>query len=211
VHALLLGFSLGLGAGVAPGPLLAVVIRASLEGGFAAGARVALGPLVTDLPIIVVALALADALPDEALAALGVAGGLFLLWLGADALRDVPAPVEEAAGAFAPRDEPRAGGAAAVGSIRRGAAVNLLNPHPWVFWITVGVPILGDGSAADAVLFLVPFYTMLIGGKLVIAAALGAGRERLLRGRGYRWALRASGALMLAAGVLLIAEGIDRL
>jgi threonine/homoserine/homoserine lactone efflux protein len=206
LHALLLGLSLGLGAGVAPGPLLAVVIRASLEGGFAAGARVALGPLLTDLPIIAVAVVLADALPDPALAALGVAGGLFLLWLGADALRDVPAPVEEAAGAIAPP----AGAGGAPGSLRRGAAVNLLNPHPWVFWITVGVPILGDGSAADAVLFLVPFYTMLIGAKLVVAAALGAGRDRLLRGSGYRWALRASGALMLAAGVLLIAEGIDR-
>jgi hypothetical protein len=33
----------------------------------------------------------------------------------------------------------------------------------------------------------------------------------MLRGSGYRWALRASGALMLAAGVLLIGEGIDRL
>jgi threonine/homoserine/homoserine lactone efflux protein len=202
LHALLLGLSLGLGAGVAPGPLLAVVIRASLEGGFAAGARVALGPLLTDLPIIAIALVLADALPDEALAALGVAGGVFLLWLGADALRDVPAPVEEAAGAIAPP---------AAGSLRRGAAVNLLNPHPWIFWITVGVPILGDGSAVDAVLFLVPFYTMLIGAKLVVAAALGAGRDRLLHGSGYRWALRASGALMLAAGVLLVAEGIDRL
>jgi threonine/homoserine/homoserine lactone efflux protein len=207
LHALLLGLSLGLGAGVAPGPLLAVVVRASLEGGFAAGARVALGPLVTDLPIIVVAIVLADALPARALAALGVAGGLFLLWLGADALRDVPAPVEEAAGAIVPAGGP----GTAAGSLRRGAAVNLLNPHPWVFWITVGVPILGDGSAADAVLFLVPFYTMLIGAKLVVAAALGAGRDRLLRGSGYRWALRASGALMLAAGVLLIAEGVDRL
>jgi threonine/homoserine/homoserine lactone efflux protein len=201
LHALLLGLTLGLGAGVAPGPLLAVVIRASLEGGFAAGARVAVGPLLTDLPIIAIAVVLADALPGEALATLGVAGGVFLLWLGADALRDVPAPVEEAAGAIAP----------AGGSLRRGAAVNLLNPHPWVFWITVGVPILGRGDAADAVLFLVPFYTMLIGAKLVVAAALGAGRDRLLRGSGYRWALRAAGALMLAAGVLLIVEGIDRL
>ena len=100
---------------------------------------------------------------------------------------------------------------AAAGSLRQGAVVDLLNPHPWVFWITVGVPILGDGSAADAVLFLVPFYTMLIGAKLVVAAALGAGRDRLLHGSGYRWALRAAGALMLVAGVLLIAEGIDRL
>jgi threonine/homoserine/homoserine lactone efflux protein len=202
VPSLLLGLSLGLGAGVAPGPLLAVVIRSTLEGGFAAGARVAVGPLITDLPIIAVAAVLAASLPEEALAALGVAGGAFLAWLGAEALRDVPAPVEAAAGA------PRA---AAAGSLRRGAVVNLLNPHPWVFWITVGVPILGDGTVAQAALFLIPFYIMLIGAKLVVAAVLGAGRDRLLRGSGYRWALRGSGVLLLAAGVLLAAEGVSRL
>jgi threonine/homoserine/homoserine lactone efflux protein len=201
VHPLLLGLTLGLGAGVAPGPLLAVVIRATLEGGFAAGARVAVGPLITDLPIIAVAAVLAAALPEQALAALGIAGGAFLVWLGVEALRDEPAPVEAAAGAPP----------VVAGSLRRGAVVNLLNPHPWVFWITVGVPILGDGTAAQAALFLIPFYIMLIGSKLAVAAVLGAGRERLLRGAGYRWALRASGILLLAAGVALAVEGVDQL
>jgi threonine/homoserine/homoserine lactone efflux protein len=200
VQALLLGLTLGIGAGVAPGPLLAVVIRSTLEGGFAAGARVACGPLVTDLPIIVLAAVLAAALPEGALAGLGLVGGLFVLWLGAEALRDVPEPVEAAVG-----------GATVAGSVRRGALVNALNPHPWIFWITVGVPILGDGSTAQAALFLVAFYLMLIGSKVAVAAALGAGRERLLRGPGYRWALRGSGLLLLAAGVLLVVEAITRL
>jgi threonine/homoserine/homoserine lactone efflux protein len=200
VHALLLGLSLGIGAGVAPGPLLAVVIRSTLEGGFAAGARVACGPLVTDLPIIVLAVVLAASLPEAALAGLGLVGGLFVLWLGAEALRDVPEPVEVAVG-----------GATVAGSVRRGALVNVLNPHPWIFWITVGAPILGDGSTAQAALFLVAFYLMLIGSKVAVAAALGAGRERLLRGPGYRRALRGSGLLLLAAGVLLVIEAITRL
>jgi threonine/homoserine/homoserine lactone efflux protein len=201
VHALLLGLSLGLGAGLAPGPLLAVVIRSTLEGGFAAGARVACGPLVTDLPIIVFAVVLAAELPDEALAALGVAGGLFVLWLGVEALRDLPAPVEAAVGA------PAVAGA----SVRRGALVNVLSPHPWIFWVTVGAPILADAGVGGSILFLVAFYTLLVGTKVAIAAALGAGRERLLRGRGYALALRGSGVLLLAAGALLIAEGVSAL
>jgi threonine/homoserine/homoserine lactone efflux protein len=204
VPALLLGLSLGLGAGVAPGPLLAVVIRSTLEGGFAAGARVALGPLATDLPIIAFAAVLAAALPEEALALLGIAGGLFLVWLGVEALREEPAPVAAAAGAGP-------GTATAAGSLRRGALVNLLNPHPWVFWIAVGVPILGDGTLPQAALFLVAFYTMLVGSKILVAALLAAGGERLLRGSGYRLALRASGVLLLAAGVALAVEGVQQL
>jgi threonine/homoserine/homoserine lactone efflux protein len=200
MHSLVLGVTLGLGAGLAPGPLMAVVIRATLEGGFAAGARVACGPLVTDLPIVLFAVLLAAELPDAALGALGVVGGLFVLYLGIEALRDVPAPVESVAGAPAPLS--------AAGSVRRGAMVNLLNPHPWVFWITVGAPILGDAGPAGAVAFLVPFYTLLIGAKVALAAALGAGRDRLVRGRGYALALRAAGVLMLAAGVLLVVEGL---
>ena len=39
MHQLLLGLSLGLGAGLAPGPLLALAIRSSLERGFAADGR----------------------------------------------------------------------------------------------------------------------------------------------------------------------------
>lgn len=181
------------------------MIRTTLEGGFGAGARVAVGPLLTDVPIIAVAVVLATALPEEGLAALGVAGGLFLGWLGAEALREEPAPVEAAAGGAV------SGGRQAAGSLRRGAVVNLLNPHPWVFWIAVGVPILGDGSIAEGAAFLIPFYIMLVGSKLLVAAVLGAGRERLLRGKAYVRALRTSGVLLIAAGVVLAVEGIRQL
>ena len=78
MDALLLGLSLGLGAGLAPGPLLALVIRSTLQDGMAAGIRVALSPLVTDVPIIVLAVLLAASLPDEALGALGIVGGGFV-------------------------------------------------------------------------------------------------------------------------------------
>ena len=49
---LVVALTLGLAAGVSPGPLLALVVSATLERGFGAGLRVASAPLVTDLPII---------------------------------------------------------------------------------------------------------------------------------------------------------------
>jgi len=196
----LLGLSLGLGAGLAPGPLLALVIRTALQDGAAAGVRVAFSPLVTDVPIILVAVLLAASLPEEVLGVLGIAGGAFVVWLGIEALRDEPAPAEAAAGAAAPQRD-----------VMRGALTNALSPHPWVFWLTVGAPILAQGTAADAALFLFAFYLLLVGAKVVLAIGVGAGRERLMQGRGYTILLRASAVLLLATGVLLALDGVRAL
>jgi threonine/homoserine/homoserine lactone efflux protein len=200
VDALLLGFSLGLGAGLAPGPLLALVIRATLQSGIAAGVRVAFSPLVTDIPIIAVAVLLASSLPEGALGVLGVAGGVFVIWLGVEALRESPAPAEAAVGAAHPQRQ-----------LLRGALTNALSPHPWVFWITVGAPILAEQGTGGSAAFLVAFYLMLVGSKVAVAGILGAGRERLVQGRGYAVVLRASALLLLATGALLLYEGIQTL
>jgi threonine/homoserine/homoserine lactone efflux protein len=198
VDALLLGLSLGLGAGLAPGPLLALVIRSTLQDGVAAGIRVAFSPLVTDIPIIVLAVVLASSLPETALGALGIVGGVFVIWLGVEALRESPAPVEAAIGAARPQRD-----------LVRGALTNALSPHPWVFWITVGAPILAEQKASGSALFLGAFYLVLIGSKVTIAGVLAAGRERLVQGRGYAIVLRASAVLLLGTGVLLTVEGLQ--
>lgn len=72
------------------------MIRSTLQDGIAAGIRVAFSPLVTDIPIIVLAAALASSLPDTTLGALGIVGGGFVIWLGVEALRESPEPVEAA-------------------------------------------------------------------------------------------------------------------
>jgi threonine/homoserine/homoserine lactone efflux protein len=200
VDALLLGLSLGLGAGLAPGPLLALVIRSTLQNGVAAGIRVAFSPLVTDLPIIALAVLLASSLPSAALGVLGIAGGGFVVWLGVEALLESPGPAEAAIGAASPQRD-----------LVRGALTNALSPHPWVFWITVGAPILAQQSTGGGALFLVAFYVVLIGSKVTVAMLLHAGRERLVRGRGYAVVLRASAVLLLATGVVLAVEGVHTL
>lgn len=200
MEGLLLGLSLGLGAGLAPGPLLALVIRSTLQDGLAAGVRVALSPLLTDVPIIAVAMVLAASLPNGVLGVLGIIGGLFVLWLGIEAIRESPATVEAAAGAGSARRV-----------LLRGALVNALSPHPWVFWLTVGAPILADQSTGGSVAFLLAFYLLLIGSKAGLATMLHAGRDRLLEGRGYSTLLRASALLLLATGAVLVVEGIHSL
>jgi threonine/homoserine/homoserine lactone efflux protein len=52
----LLGIGLGLAAGASPGPLSALLVAVSVDRGFPAGARVAMAPLLSDAPIVVLSL-----------------------------------------------------------------------------------------------------------------------------------------------------------
>ena len=64
----------------------------------------------------------------------------------------------------------------------KGAIVNLLNPHPWIFWIGVGAPTLVTAwrdSPPRAIAFLAGFYTLIVGTKIVIAGIVAAGGKRL--------------------------------
>ncbi|MBI1379374.1 MAG: LysE family translocator [Frankiales bacterium] len=190
---LVVGLGLGLGAGLAPGPLLALVVTSALARGFAAGLRVALSPLVTDTLMIAVAVLLVRELPNRAAGILGVVGGLYVVWLGVDALRERAVGIEL---------EPRAG------SLRRGALVNLLSPHPWLFWIVVGGPVLVAAWAESpwsAVAFLVGFFGTLVGTKAVVAAVV-AGSRRALTPAGVRRAHVAAAVLLLLTGVVLVVE-----
>jgi threonine/homoserine/homoserine lactone efflux protein len=196
VDSVLLGLSLGLGAGLSPGPLLALVVRASLQRGFGAGVQVAVAPLIVDAPIVVASLLVLHTLPEQALGGLAVAGGLLVAYLGVEALRG------------GHEDEPET---AAMGDLRRGALVNLASPHPWLFWIAVGGPIVvGADGAAPAAGFIAAFYLVLVGSKVALAAVVAGGR-RLLGTTGYAWALRGAGLLLVAAGAALLAEGIGRI
>jgi threonine/homoserine/homoserine lactone efflux protein len=194
VRYVLLGLGLGLGAALSPGPLLALVVTTTLARGFLAGARIACAPLVTDAVIIAASLAVVHSLPARATGVLGVAGGLFVVYLGVESLRERPALLEA---------EPSTSG-----ELGRGALVNLLSPHPWLFWITVGAPVLLSAWAEGplpAIGFVVAFFLLLVGTKVVIAAVVAGGRARLSPTALHR-AHRIAGLLLLITGVVLAVE-----
>ena len=82
-------------------------------------------------------------------------------------------------------------------TLRQGIVVNFLNPNPWMFWISVGAPLTRsawmDGPQFVAA-FLVPFYLLLVGGKVLLAGAVHAGRSRI-SDRGYSGLLVFTGLL----------------
>src|SRR5262249_23690579 len=151
VKELLLGVTIGFSSGISPGPLLALVVKASLRDGRRAGLQVAASPLITDLPIIVLALTVLGTIPGRVLAALGVLGAAVVLALGVSTVR---------AAGQAELPATRGGGAGAR-SLRQGVIVNLLSPHPWLFWLSVGGPLLVTAwhhSAVYGGAFLLGFY-----------------------------------------------------
>ncbi|MFP4031562.1 MAG: LysE family translocator [Desulfococcaceae bacterium] len=198
---LISGTVFGLSAGFSPGPLTALVISETLKHNAAEGAKIAMAPLITDLPIIVAgvwAVSLAAG-ASWALGLIALAGGGYLARLGWESLRfrGVSGETETV--------PPR--------SFRRGVIANLLNPNPYLFWGTVGGPLLAQGlthSPAAAGLFLVPFYGLLVGVKVGIAVVVGRSR-RFLKSRGYVWINRGLGMVLWVFAALFLWEGALRL
>lgn len=191
--ALVLGFT----AGISPGPLLTLVVSSTLERGFGAGLRVALAPALTDGPIILIALVVLKDLPAGWLRTISLVGGAFLIWIGIQTVRSARAEIDlDGKGEAGLRD------------LGRGMLVNVLNPHPWLFWLTVGGPILlgawRDGVAWAAG-FLAVFYGLIVGTKILFAWITARGR-RFLTGVWYRRLLAASGVVLIGLGALLLRQ-----
>jgi threonine/homoserine/homoserine lactone efflux protein len=64
---LFMGMVLGLSAGLSPGPLLALVISETIGLGIRAGIRVALAPLISDIPVLIVSFLLVSGCPAQTL------------------------------------------------------------------------------------------------------------------------------------------------
>lgn len=182
------GLALGLGAGIVPGPLLALVVTSTLQRGFGAGLRVAVAPLLTDAPIIAFGVLVASSIPDGALRALGVVGGGVVISMGARTIREAGGPAED--------------DRAPTGDVWRGVIVNATSPHPWIFWIGAGGPLLVTawrGAPALGVAFLAGFYLLLVGSKVGVAWAVAKGRSRL----SDLWQRR----LVVLGGLMLVVGG----
>lgn len=119
----------------------------------------ALAPLISDGPIIALVLFVLTQVPAWFLNVMQLGGGFFLLYLAWGTFR--------AGAASAPAATTAGEGVSAPQGIWQAAAMNLLNPNPYIFWSTVTGPILLAGwreSAVSGSLFLLGFYGALVSG-----------------------------------------------
>lgn len=195
---LLSGMLLGLAAGFSPGPLLVLVITETLQHNLAAGCRTALAPLVTDLPIVLGAFFMLQSLAhfEAVLGGVSLLGALFVLRLGWGSLRCQGLTWSPAS--LRPQ------------SLRKGVLVNFLSPHPYLFWLSVGGPLVVRGlevSPWAAVLFISGFYVCLVGAKLLLAIIASRSRS-FLTGPAYLFTMRLLGALLILFALRLVYDGL---
>ncbi len=199
---LLQGIVLGFAAGISPGPMLGLVISQTLRYGWRAGNLVAFAPLFTDIPIIVLLVVILGHVPLAVLNWLSLVGGAFVIYLGIEAVRSIGSEVTINT---------------KIGSARvllSAVATNFLNPHPYLFWATVGSALLFQsyavGGITASLAFLISFYALLVCAKLAIALLVSRS-QGWLTGRAYRLFVVGSGALLIGLGVLLIWEGLEHI
>ena len=192
---------LGLSAGISPGPLLALVISQTMRYGTREGIKVAIAPLVTDAPIIAVSVFLVARFADirGLLGLISIAGGLFVIYLAWETLSAKQPSADMAQGQAE--------------SLGRGIIVNALSPHPYIFWITVGSPMIIRAyreSPLHAVLFILAFLACLIGAKVLVAYLVGR-TKRVFTGGVYRTIMALIGLALFAFAVILIRDGLAML
>lgn len=200
---LFIGLLLGLSAGISPGPLLTLVIAETLRYGLGAGIRVAITPIITDLPIILLTLLILSRLENYEwlLGVISLVGGIVLLIIGFDCLT---------AKGVGPGGEATRGRA---NSLTKGVVANLLNPHPYLFWFSVGAPLMSQAlrkNTAALIGFIVGFYLLLVGSKVILAVMV-ARSAAFIGGRIYFYVMRFLGAMLGFLAVLLFYDGLKLL
>jgi threonine/homoserine/homoserine lactone efflux protein len=190
----------GLTGGLAPGPLMTLVLTQTLRHGAREGIRTSLAPLVTDGPIIALLLLFLDEVASvrPVIGAIGAAGTLYLLWLAWESWTAPPPGATDLSAAPPPR------------SILRGAVVNFLNPNPYLFWLTAGTPMLLKAwrlSWAAAAVFVILFFVCLVGSKIALALAIARSREHIA-GRWYRPVMRGLALLLVGFAVIIARDAL---
>jgi threonine/homoserine/homoserine lactone efflux protein len=198
INFLTMGIVLGLSAGFAPGPLLTLTISETLQHGIRAGVKVAIAPILCDLPLIVLTYFVLATLSGfhNILGVISMTGGVLIFIMGH---KDIRSKRDLSATRTNPSQ-----------SLAKGILVNILNPYPYLFWFGVGAPTLIKAMAlnlAAAVLFIFGFYTTLVGSKVLISVLVGKSTS-FLQSNAYIYIVRFLGLALCVLAFVLFRDGL---
>ena len=192
------GIVFGLVAGLSPGPMLALVIAEALKFGKEEGFKVAVSPLITDSTIILLtSLALSTlAEHDVVIGLISIFGACYLVYIGLENLRTKASKFE----VLIVKKE----------GFKRAIITNLLNPHTYLFWLSVGSPIVLETLKTDAsatVLFLLGFYAFLIGSMTFVALVVDRSKS-LVNSKYHSYVIRVLGIVLILFALAILTEGL---
>ncbi len=201
IELLLAGITLGLYAGFSPGPLLVLVITQTLKHGYQEGVKVAFTPIISDIPVVAICLLFLSLISgyNLILGIISIMGGFYLGYLAYDCFKKPGLSVDTSL------ENPK--------SLQKGIMLNLINPAPYLFWITIGGPIIipaYEENPFSILLFLIGFYALLVGSKIVLSYGTSKSRD-FLTGRLYIYIMRVLGGVLVIFAIYFIMQGLKYL
>jgi threonine/homoserine/homoserine lactone efflux protein len=195
------GIVFGLGGGLTPGPLMTLVITETLKHGTKEGLKVAMAPLITDLPVVLLSIFLLSKLSelDLVIGIISILGALFLVYLGYESFTYKGVEIDTK------RFKPQ--------SLKKGIIANVFNPAPILFWISVGAPTVLKGyevSVMAAAYFIFFMYFCLVGSKLLTAMLVGKSRQ-FLKSRNYMLIIKILGVVLFVFAFVFLKDGLELL
>ncbi len=198
---------IGFTGAMMPGPVTTLVVTETTKRGFIAGPLVTLGHVALEL-VMVVALffGLGDWLKQNSIAgAIGLLGGLFLLWMGLDIVRS--AWQGKVSLNRAPRGDRTP---STTNPVVAGILTSISNPYWLMWWATIGAAYLIT-FRAFGIAGIVAFY---VGHTLadwvwnnVVAFVVATGR-RVMSDQVYRGILVVCGAFLIVLSFYFVSSGI---
>lgn len=196
-----LGIVLGLTAGISPGPLLTLVISETIMYGRKEGIKIAIAPILSDLPIILLCLFLLSQIPEQSsiIGIISFSGATFLLYLAYKHITYSNTSIK------LEKSKPY--------SFKKGFIANLLNPHPYIFWFTLGPAILNKAlqvNTGAAIIFFGLFYICLVGSKILVSILVEKSKQ-FLQNKIYIYIIRFLGLILVLFAIYFIREGLNLL
>ncbi|MFZ2498691.1 LysE family translocator [Methanosarcina sp.] len=201
IEFLVLGAFLGLASGISPGPLLAITISETLQHGKWEGIKVAVSPLITDLPIILAVMFILSHLTsyNHIIGVIAFFGASYLIYSGVESMKIK-------SNSFELKLEKK-------DALKKGIIVNFGNPHPYIFWLSIGGPIIIQSLTTHlwaAILFLFGFYSFLVGSKVIVALIVERSKS-FINSKYYFSIIRVLGIAQIIFGLAFIKMGLNSL
>lgn len=180
---------------------MTLVISETIQHDIKSGIKVAIAPIITDLPIIVFTLLVLSKISNfnEILGIISLAGGCFVLYMGYKNLciKGVELNLQDIKSK----------------SLTKGVIANVLSPHPYLFWISVGAPIMSKAmsqNVSSSLAFIISFYAFLVGSKIVLALFIGKSRSFVVDNT-YIYTMRILGLILCVLAIVLFHDGLKLL